>query len=61
MATQIVVEVYLYEADTPEQAEREAREDNSHREHHTFVYAASSLDDLPHPAQIEDIREAYGQ
>lgn len=60
MARQIVVEVYEYEAETPEAAEKAVRENVSRYEHPTFVYTASSLDDLPHPAQIPAIRERIG-
>lgn len=71
MALQIVVEVYHYEADTPEEAAaavRSIRNRYDAAEHvilgadpaPTFVYAASSLDDLPHPMQIGEIAEAMG-
>jgi hypothetical protein len=60
MGRQIIVEVYEYDAETPEDAEKAVRESASRYEHPTFVYAASSLDDLPHPAQIPAIRERIG-
>ena len=60
MARQIVVEVYEYEAETPEEAERAMREAQTHYERPGFVYAASSLDTLAHPMSVEEIREHFG-
>jgi hypothetical protein len=60
MARQIVVEVYEYEADTPEAAEKEMTEAHAHYDSPCVVYAASTLDDLPHPSQIPAVREHFG-
>ena len=55
----IVVEVYEYGAVSAEAAEADVRMMQDTYEHPSFCYAAPSLDELPHPSQVEEIRKAF--
>ncbi len=61
MAKQIVVQVQEWDAPTPEDAVLQAQQANSHLEWQPFVYAATTLDELPHPSQVSEISEAMGR
>lgn len=57
----IVVIVTTYETyGGPDEATEQVKDSYSHYETPHFVYAAGSLDELPHPSQVQEISDALG-
>ncbi len=58
MADQIVVEMYVVKAASPEEAAEKARDSSANKK--SVIYSASRLRDLAHPGHLADAETSFG-